>query len=106
MSIYGHRQLTFFFFPLLETREDGFIFKGKRYAWAATEHVDIWQEIWPPFGPVTVEYVTSGRITLKDGSEIKINGRAFEKKDEPLEKGYASAVDEIISLFRKNRGLA
>lgn len=101
MSVYGHRQLTFFFFPLLETLEDGFIFKRKRYAWQAIEHVEIWQEIWPPFGPVAVEYVASGQITLTDGNVIKINGRAFEKKDESLEKGYRSAFDEIISQFRK-----
>jgi hypothetical protein len=101
MSLYGHRQLTLFFFPLLETSKNGFVFKGKRYQWHEVARVEIWQEWWPPFGKVIVEYVSHARISLKDGSKIKINGRAFEKKNEPLDKGYLSAFDEIIDLFEK-----
>jgi hypothetical protein len=103
MPVYGHRQLSLFFFPLLETRENGFTFKGKRYTWKDVERVEVWQEWWPPFSMVVVEYVPRGRITLKDGNMIKINGRAFEKKDAPLDSGYSSAFDELIHRFQTAR---
>lgn len=101
MSVYGHRQLSFLFFPLLETREGGFTFKGKNYTWEDVARVDIWQEWWPPMGMVIVEHVPRGRITLKDGGQIKINGRALEKKDEPLMPGYQTAFDELTDLFNR-----
>ena len=101
MSVYGHKQLSLFFFPVLETRENGFAFKGKQYTWKDVARVDIWQEWWPPMGMAIAEYVSRGRITLKDGKQIKINGRAFEKKNEPLAPGYQSAFDELIDLFNK-----
>jgi hypothetical protein len=99
MAIYGHRQLGLFFFPMVETRVNGFIFRGKNYKWKDVERVETWQELWPPFSMVVAEYVQRGRITLKDGKRIKINGRAFEKRNESLNEGYLTAFDELIDLF-------
>lgn len=103
MSIYGHRQFSLFFFPLIETHESGFVFKDKRYGWNDVAGVEIWQEDWPPVGMAVAEYVSRGRVTLKDGKNITINGRAFEKKGETLRSGYLSAFDEVIDLFNSRK---
>jgi hypothetical protein len=99
MPVDGHRQLSLFSFPLLDTRANGFTFKGKRYAWKDVDRVEVWQGGWPPFSMVMAEYVPRARIALRDGMTIRINGRAFEKRNAPLDKGYSSAFDEIIDRF-------
>jgi hypothetical protein len=101
MPVFGHRQLSMFFFPLVETRSNGFTHKGKRYTWEDVQRIEVWQEPWPPMGMAVAEYVPHGRITLKDRKRLMLNGRAFIKKDAPLEKGYLTAFDELIDLFEK-----
>lgn len=101
MAIYGNRQLSVFFLPVVETRANGFIFKGKQYIWTDVERIEVWEGARFPMRALPT--VPMALIWLRDGKTIGIKSVAFEKKGEPLMNGYSSAFDELIALFKANR---
>lgn len=96
MAVYGNRQLGLFFSPVVETRSDGFIFKGKQYAWADVKGVEILEGSGFPLWGSPDRAI----VQLRDGVNIKIDDAAFDKRDEPLLNGYSCAFDEVVALFR------
>ena len=94
MAIYGIRELNLLFFVALETNAEGFIFKRKQYTWADIKYVDVGEE--GPYGRQS-PYC---QVTLTDGVSIRFGGTTFEKRGEPLMKGYSSAFNELAALFR------
>ena len=105
MAIYGNRQLSVFFLPVVELRTKGFVFKGKPYAWGDVDKIEVWQEPrFPAAGPRSPNevYVARAIIWLRGGKSIRIKDVAFEKKGEPLKSGYSSAFDELIATFKAN----
>lgn len=103
MAVFGNRQLSFFFLPVVELRARGFVFKGRQYSWSDVEKIELWQE---PRFPVMVRsesgYVARAQIWLRGGKSIGIKDVAFEKKGEPLKADYSSAFDELIATFKAN----
>lgn len=101
--IYGHRQLSLFFIPLLEIDEEGFLFKGKRYAWNDVDKISVWGPMISIPGCFNVG-MPGARISLRDGKTIKINGRTLEKKGQPPIIGFFScksnAFYELTKLFK------
>lgn len=105
MAIYGNRQLSIFFFPVVELLTKGFVLKGRHYTWGDVEKVDVRGESRFPFaGPMggSLQQVPVAEISLRDGKAIRIKAVAFEKKGEPLLDGYSSAFDEVVAIFKKN----
>lgn len=100
MAIYGKRQLSVFFSPVVETRTNGFIFKGRQYIWTDVERIEVWEGARFPMRAMPT--VPMALIWLRDGKAISIKSVAFEKKGEPLKDGYSSAFDELIALLRAN----
>ena len=105
MAIYGNRQLSVFFLPVVELRTKGFVLKGRPYAWGDVEKIEVWQEPrFPAAGPRSPNeiYVARAIIWLRGGKAIRIKDVAFEKKGELLKSGYSSAFDELIATFKAN----
>ena len=105
MSVYGHRLLSFIFRPLIAVNNDGFLFKGRKYSWDDVKSIDI-----TSFAIATFFVYPAGMpratISLRDGNNIHLNGRVFEKEGERPKVGFFSsksdAFDEIISVFKRN----
>lgn len=105
MAIYGNRQLSVFFFPVVELLTRGFAFKGRHYTWGDVEKVDVRGESrFRVAGAVggSLQQVPVAEISLRDGKSIRIKAVAFEKKGEPLLGGYSSAFDELVAIFKEN----
>jgi hypothetical protein len=103
MAVFGNRQLSVFFLPVVELRAKGFVFKGRQYSWGDVEKIELWQEPrFPVAGPRSggAPWVARARIWLQGGKSIAIKDVAFEKKGEPLKDGYSSAFDELIATFK------
>lgn len=94
VAIYGIRELNLLFFVALETNAEGFIFKRKQYTWSDIEFVDVGEE-----GPYGLQSPYC-QVTLANSVSIRFGGRTFEKRGEPLMKGYSSAFNELAALFR------
>lgn len=103
MAVYGHRQLSIFFVPLLETDADGFRYKGKAYGWNDVEKVSVWDSEWHKLLGYPA-CIPRARIRLQDRTVIKLNGRSLEKKGVKTKVGFSSnksnAFDELLALFR------
>lgn len=106
MAVYGNRWLSFLFFPVVELRTKGFVFRGKQYSWSDVERIELWQE---PRFPVAGQrsasesYVARAIIWLRDGKAIRIKDVAFEKRGgESLQSAYSSTFDELIAAFKTN----
>lgn len=102
MAIYGNRQLSVFFIPIVEIRAKGFIFKRKQYDWSGVRRIEVWDEARWPWGVGIAIRVPAARITLHDGRAICIRDVGFEKKGGALMDGYSSAFDEFIRTFKEN----
>lgn len=105
MAVYGNRQLSVFFVPVVELLTKGFTFKGRHYTWGDVEKVDVRGESrFPVAGPMggSLQQVPVAEISLRDGRSIRIKAVAFEKKGEPLLGGYSSAFDEVVSILKQN----
>ena len=105
MAVYGNRWLSFLFFPVVELRTKGFVFRGKQYSWSDVERIELWQE---PRFPVAGQrsasetYVARAIIWLRDGKAIRIRDVAFEKRGESPRSDYSSSFDELIATFKTN----
>jgi hypothetical protein len=103
MAIFGHRQFSLFFVPLIETWADGFSYKGKRYRWEDVQQVSVWDSEWHKLlgYPACIPRAT---VQLADGKAIKLNGRVLEKKGVKPKVGLSSnksdEFDELVSLFQ------
>jgi len=104
MSVYGHRQLSLFFIPLVETDANGFRYKGKFYGWDDVEKVSVWDSEWQKLLGYPA-CMPRARIRLRDGKVIRLNGRALEKKGVKPKVGFSSnksdAFDELLALFQR-----
>lgn len=104
MTVYGHRQLSIFFVPLLEADANGFIYRGKTYGWNDVEKVSVWDSEWHKLLGYPA-CMPRARIQLRDGKIIKLNGRALEKKGVKPKVGFSSnksdAFDELLALFQR-----
>lgn len=105
MALYGHRQLSIFFRPLVETSDTGFCFKGKQYGWNDVSDLSVWE---PDVAFRSLlgypAAIPRAKIFLKDGKKIRINGRVLEKKGRKPRVGFSScksdAFDELVALFK------
>ena len=89
-TVYGHRHLSFFFEPLFTILEDGFVTNKKTYHWKDVEQLDSWK---PHSDKVLGIMENSGIspstvVRLRDGTSVKINARALEKKGKREKAGY------------------
>ncbi len=103
MPVYGHRQFSFFFFPLVEMRDTGFVFRRRWYTWRDVSGVTLWEQEWRPRHVMRLragELVPQGLIHLSDGRYIRINGRAFEKQGAPRGAGHVTAFNEFIDFIQ------
>jgi hypothetical protein len=105
MEIYGHKQLSLFFIPLLQIHDDGFLFKNKDYSWTDIKHIYVWEPfegLGALFGTGAIPRAT---IELSDGKKIKIHSSVFRKKGEKSKIGFWSGKSEafsrIIDLFKE-----
>lgn len=105
MAVWGHRQLSIFFIPLLETGTDGFKYKGKAYGWNDVEKVSVWDSEWHKLLGYPA-CMPRARVRLRDGKVIKLNGRALEKQGVKPKVGFSSnksdAFDELLTLFQRD----
>ena len=102
-TIYGHRQLSLFFIPLLEVYDDGFNFKGKSYTWADIVDISVRK---PPiaFHGCLNLGMPGANVYLRDGRIIKLAGRTLEKKGiKPIVdfiSSQSNAFNELTDLFK------
>ena len=104
-TVYGHRHLSFFFEPLFTILEDGFVTNKKTYHWKDVEQLDSWK---PHSDKVLGMMENSGIspstvVRLRDGTSVKINARALEKKGKREKAGFFSgktpAYDELVETL-------
>lgn len=104
-TVYGHRHLSFFFEPLFTVLEDGFETNKKSYQWNDVEQLDTWK---PSSEKVQNLMANSGispstKLRLNDGTSIKINARALEKKGKRESADFLSgktpAYDELLQTL-------
>ena len=104
-KIYGHKQLNYFFRPLISVTDSGFIFRKKRYTWNDIETFDHWC---PRSGMAKILSEHSGispsaTIILKNGEKIKLNARVLEKKGKKdradFFNGKTNAFEELLHII-------
>ncbi len=103
MTTYGHRQLSLFFFKLLDVSDDGFSYKGKTYGWNDIESVDVQRGSFALNALMFPAGTPRAKVTLADGKVIQINGRALERADRKsrIDKlsGESDAFIEFLTLL-------
>ncbi len=106
--VYGHRQLNFFFVPLISVTNGGFIHKKELYTWGDIREFDHWC---PRSGMAKVIAQHSGispaaTLILKSGLKIKLNARVLGRKDKKTHanffNGKTPAFDELVKFIVKH----
>ncbi len=106
--VYGHRQLSFFFVPLISVSKSGFIHKKEEYTWNDIRDFDHWC---PRSGMAKILANHTGispaaTIILKNGIKIKLNARVLEKKNTKNSanffNGKTPAFDELVKFIVKH----
>ena len=85
--------------------EDGFVTNKKTYSWKDVEQLDSWK---PSSDKIQNMMANSGIspstvVRLKDGTSVKINARALEKKGKKEKAGFLNgktpAYDELVETL-------
>ena len=106
-EIYGHRELGFFFRLLLEIDNEGITYKSRRYVWTDIVEVKESQSIMAKFFTYPAG-LPAATIKLRDGRNIRINGRTIEKHGKKPRIGFLSdrsdALDELLKVIKSRLG--
>jgi hypothetical protein len=99
-TIYGHRHLGIFFRPLLRVDPTGLEYRGVRYGWNEVTSVKVHQFL--VLGPARFR----ATVELADGVQIRLNGRALERRGVKPTVGFVStrtdAFDELVAKLRQH----
>ena len=107
MTLYSHRHVLLFLKPVVEVEGDTFVFQGNRYGLRHVVNVQV------TGSPIINMFMfpagtPKAKIELRDGSVIKLNGRALVKAGEKARVGFFSnksdAFDELVAYFKRGTG--
>ena len=94
--------LSIFYRKVLALEENGLIYKNIYYSWSNISQIEIWQQEWPGFGWVPDQkLLPRASVTLTNGKHILLRGDALIKRGMPLEPGFSSAFDELVSVLKE-----
>ena len=106
MPVYGHHVPGFGFEPALETKSDGFVCRGKAYAWKDVVRIDARR--WSLAGAILALILTLGffvpssraYVHLADGVVIFINADLVKDGQRRERWGWESAAfKELLELL-------
>ena len=97
---YGHRHLGTIYTKLLTLDDCGFTYKNKEYTWNDVSHVKSYDTAWWALVLFTPSAFYISYIIMKDGTKIRLHGRALEEKGKKPQIdhlfGYSDAYKELV----------